>query len=254
MPASLPDVSMPPMALLAGGLATRLGAAAKRVPKSLVQVAGEPFVAHQLRLLAEQEIRDVVICCGHLGGMIEKFVGDGARFGCRVRYSFDGAGDDGELLGTGGAILNALPLLGSRFWVMYGDSYLTQAFAPALRAFEASDKTALMTVFRNEDQWDASNVMFGEGRIVRYVKQVRSGQTGEVRMRHIDYGLGIYSAEAFAGWGVARAFDLALVQGDLIARGAMAGFETRERFYEIGSVAGLRETDAFLRGRMAVCA
>src|SRR5690242_450591 len=103
---------MPPLALLAGGMATRLGAMTERVPKSLIEVAGEPFVAHQLRLVAAQGIRDVVICCGHLGGMLVDFVGDGSRFGCRVKYSFDGP----PLLGTGGAILKALPLLGPRFW------------------------------------------------------------------------------------------------------------------------------------------
>jgi NDP-sugar pyrophosphorylase family protein len=231
---------MPPLALLAGGLATRLGDIAKCVPKSLIKVAGEPFVAHQLRLLARQGIADVVICCGHRGEEIAEFVGDGARFGCRVRYSFDGK--DGGLLGTGGAILKALPRLGPRFWVMYGDSYLTAAFAPALRAFEASGKTALMTVFRNDGRWDTSNVEFADGRIVRYSKGARGPA-----MRHIDYGLGIYSADAFAGWDVLRSFDLALVQSELTAIGQMAGFEVTERFYEIGSVAGLVETNGFLR-------
>lgn len=235
MSALLPEV--PPLALLAGGLARRLGALTERVPKSLLQVAGEPFIAHQLRLIAAQGIRDVVICCGHLGGMITDFVGDGERFGCRVRYSFDGP----PLLGTGGAILKALPLLESRFWVMYGDSYLTVPFAPVLEEFESSGKAALMTVFRNDGQWDASNVEFAEGRIVRYEKGARSGE-----VRHIDYGLGIYSARAFAGLPVGEVFDLSEVQRDLIARGVMAGFEVKERFYEIGSPAGLAETDAFL--------
>ncbi len=234
------EEAMPALALLAGGLATRLGEKARRVPKSLVEVAGEPFVAHQLRLLAEQGIRDVVICCGYLGGMIEEFVGDGARFGCKVRYSYDGP----ELLGTGGAIAKALPLLGDRFWVMYGDSYLTTEFAQVLEAFEASEKKALMTVFRNEGRWDESNVEFTEGSITRYAKGTHSD-----RMRHIDYGLGIYTDAAFAGWEILRPFDLSLVQTELSARREIAGFEVRERFYEIGSVEGLRETDAVLRAQ-----
>jgi NDP-sugar pyrophosphorylase family protein len=244
MPAQLRDDNMPPLALLAGGMATRLGAVTERVPKSLVEVAGEPFVAHQLRLLAEQGVRDVAMCCGHQGAMIEEFVGDGARFGLRVRYSQDGP----VLLGTGGAIGKALPLLGERFWVMYGDSYLTTEFAPVLQAFQESGKKALMTVFRNEDRWDRSNVEFAEGRIVRYAKNAwTDADKTSGRMRHIDYGLGIYSAEAFAGW--EGAFDLSELQSELTARGEMAGFEVTERFYEIGSVSGLRETDAFLRER-----
>lgn len=228
---------MPPLAMLAGGLASRLGRLTDRVPKSLLEVAGEPFIAHQLRLIAAQGVRDVVICCGHLGGMIAEFVGDGERFGCSVRYSFDGP----ALLGTGGAILKALPLLGSRFWVMYGDSYLRVPFALVLGDFESSRKAALMTVFRNDGQWDASNVEFAEGKIGRYEK----GGNG-AGMRHIDYGLGIYSAMAFAGLPQNSVFDLSELQRSLIARDAMAGFEVKERFYEIGSAAGLAETDAFL--------
>lgn len=243
MCASLPDAAgrdaaMPPLALLAGGLATRLGAATKRLPKSLLEVAGRPFIAHQLELLAEQGTMDVVICCGHLGGMIADFVRDGAGFGCRVRYSFDGS----ALLGTGGAIRKALPSLGSRFWVMYGDTYLTAKFASVLQAFDSSNGLALMTVFKNDDRWDASNVEFADGRIRSYSKSRRSPG-----MRHIDYGLGIYLAEAFAGRPEGAAFDLSVVQNDLIARGAMAAFEVTERFYEIGSLRGLNETGAFLR-------
>lgn len=237
--------AMPPLALLAGGLATRLGSLTGRVPKSLLHVAGEHFLAHQLRMLAEQRITDVVLCCGHLGGMIEDFVGDGAQFGCRVRYSYDGP----TLLGTGGAIRKALPLLGKRFWVMYGDSYLTVDFKAVLTAFEEAGKSGLMTVFRNSDRWDASNVEFTDGRIARYAKRGRDSGPGV--MRHIDYGLGLYQADAFRRWPQDVAFDLGVVQTELVARGEMAGFEVRERFYEIGSPAGLRETDAFLRERTA---
>jgi len=236
-----PPDAQPSLALLAGGLAKRLGALTERVPKSMLHVAGEPFIAHQLRLLVGQGVRDIVICCGHLGGLITEFVGDGSRFGCRVRYSCDGP----PLLGTGGAILKALPLLGPRFWVMYGDSYLTAEFAPVLHAFEESGKRGLITVFRNENRWDKSNIVLAENRILRYEKSSLHPE-----MRHIDYGLGLYSAQAFAGLPQSSEFDLSEIQRDLIARGEMAGFEVSERFYEIGSPAGLAETDAFLRGRL----
>lgn len=236
---------MPPLAILAGGIATRLGPITERVPKSLLEVGGEPFIAHQLRLLADQGIMNIVLCCGHLGKMIADFVGNGSRFGCTVQYSVDGP----RPLGTGGAIRKALPLLGSIFWVIYGDSYLTVSFAPVLSAFRQSGKSALMTVFRNEDQWDKSNVYFSRGRIVRYAKQGPSPE-----MRHIDYGLGIYTAEAFATWPDGASFDLSELQSDLIARDEMAAFEVEDRFYEIGSLPGLAQTDAFLRKRAFACA
>ena len=227
----------PPLALLAGGLATRLGSLTARVPKSLLHVAGEPFIAHQLRFLAAQGVRIIIICCGHFGEQIEGFVSDGGQFGCRVRYSYDGP----KPLGTGGAIRKALPLLGPCFWVMYGDSYLTAPFAPVLHAFRTSDPPALMTVYANANRWDTSNVLFRDGKVLCYDK---SGL--DRGMHHIDYGLGLYSAAIFQQLPDSR-FDLANLQMRLVDQGLMAGHEVAERFYEIGSVSGLRETDSFLR-------
>ncbi len=232
---------VPPLALLAGGLATRLGALTEKVPKSLMMIAGEPFIAHQLRLLARQGVREIVICTGYLAEQIERFVGDGSRYDCRVRYSCDGP----TRLGTGGAIHQALPLLGPRFWVMYGDSYLTAPFSPVLRAFESSGRHALMTVVANRNRWDLSNIEFAEGTILRYDK--RSPRPG---MQYIDYGLGLYTANVFRDWLEDAAFDLSELQSRLVDEGAMAGYEVPERFYEIGSISGLAETDAFLTARM----
>lgn len=230
------------MALLAGGLATRLGSLTARLPKSLVFVAGEPFIAHQLRLLARQEVCDIVICCGHFGEQIESFVGDGSRFGCRVRYSYDGP----EPLGTGGAIFKALPLLGSRFWIMYGDSYLTTPFAPVLSTFEMSDLPALMTVFANDNRWDVSNVQLDAGRIIRYDKR-----TVHHDMHHIDYGLSLCGDELFREWSGNPIFDLSALQSQLAQRGLLAGYEVGECFFEIGSFSGLKRADAFLTRHFA---
>lgn len=227
----------PPLALLAGGLGTRLGSLAADMPKSLVTVAGEPFIAHQLRLLAGQGIRDIVICCGYRGDQIRSFVGDGSRFSCCVRYSCDGS----TRLGTGGAIRRALPLLGTRFWVMYGDSYLTASFAPMLQTFEDSGQPALMAVFANDDRWEVSNIEFAGGRVLHYDKR-----TLRPDMRHIDYGVGLYAAQTFSEWPEPGAFDLSDLQSSLAERGAMAGHEVTERFYEIGSISGVIETDNFL--------
>jgi NDP-sugar pyrophosphorylase family protein len=240
MSAHLCNDGLPPLVLLAGGLATRLGPVTASVPKSLLTVAGEPFIAHQLRLLVGRGVLEVVICCGHLGEQIEHFVRDGSRFGCRVRYSWDGP----KLLGTGGAIRKALPLLGPRFWVMYGDSYLLAPFAPMLEAFQRSSLPALMAVFANEDRWDTSNVEFAGEKIVRYDKRARGPG-----MQHVDYGLGLFSAEVFHSW-PDSAFDLSHLQSRLVEQGVMAGYEVSERFYEIGSVAGLEETDAFLTAQL----
>jgi NDP-sugar pyrophosphorylase family protein len=226
-----------PVAILAGGLATRLRPLTEKVPKVLLPVAGKPFLAHQLELLKNQGIRRVVICLGYLGELWEKEFGNGRRFELQLDYSFDGP----KLLGTGGAIRQAIPKLGERFFVLYGDSYLTVPFAPIAQAFEKSGKSGLMTVFRNEGLYDTSNVVFRGGEIVVYDKKVRLPE-----MRHIDYGLSVFRASVFEKRRAGQAFDLAEVMGKLVAARDLAGFEVAERFYEIGSPAGLAELERLL--------
>jgi MurNAc alpha-1-phosphate uridylyltransferase len=230
-----------PIAILSGGLATRLHPLTERIPKALVAVAGRPFVTWQLEYLRKQGASRVVLCVGYLGEQIEAEVGDGSAYGLEVRYSWDGP----KLLGTGGALRRALPLLGDRFFVFYGDSYLPVDFRAVERSFLESGRPALMTVLQNHDRWDKSNVLFQQGRIEEYNKQ-----SPRPEMRHIDYGLGILSASLIADRPPDSVFDLAEVYHGLSLRGELAGFEVFERFYEIGSPTGLQETDEFLtRGK-----
>ena len=158
---------MLPVAILAGGLATRLRPITETVPKALVEVAGRPFVAWQLRYLHSQGVSRVVLCVGYRGEQIEAVVGDGSRYGLRVEYMFDGP----RLLGTGGALRRALPLVGHAFFVLYGDSFLPVNFSDVEKAFFSQGKPALMTVQRNADQWDKSNVLFVDNVIVEYNKR-----------------------------------------------------------------------------------
>ncbi|WP_231962348.1 sugar phosphate nucleotidyltransferase [Opitutus sp. GAS368] len=208
----------------------------------LVEVAGEPFFSHQLRLLKKSGLTHVVLCVGHLGEMIADRYGDGAKWGVQIDYSFDGP----NLLGTGGALIRALPKLGDAFYVLYGDSYLPIDYRDVGRAFLVSGKLGLMTVFENREAYDASNVWFEDGRIRLYSKKEKP-----LQMRHIDYGLGLFRAAAFAGCPRNTVVDLTAVQADLCARGELAGYEVKERFYEIGSPAGLNELDQLLRKRSA---
>jgi NDP-sugar pyrophosphorylase family protein len=228
---------LPPIAVLAGGQATRLWPLTATIPKSMIEVAGEPFISHQLRLLVRQGIKKIVLCCGIMGEQIEDFVGAGAAYGCRIRYSWDGE----KPLGTGGALRRALPMLGDRFLVTYGDSYLTTQFRPVYEGFVRAGRPALMTVFRNEGRWDTSNIEFSDGEIRCYDKVNRTP-----RMHYIDYGLSVLESGAIAGWRADDVFDLADVFRDLLQKRALAGYEVRERFFEIGSPSGLAEANAFL--------
>lgn len=230
--------AMPPIAILAGGLATRLQPLTSKVPKAMLEVAGEPFIAHQLRLLRREGIIRVVLCVGYLAEQIEAYVGNGNQFGLHVDYKLDGP----QLRGTGGALRAAIDLLGTDFLIMYGDSWLDTSYAAVVDAFHDSHLPALMTVFRNESQWDRSNVWFEEGRIRVYNKREKLPQ-----MHHIDWGLGMIRAEVLSDRPADEPFDLADVYSELASVGKLAGYEVTTRFYEIGSAVGLRETDALLR-------
>jgi N-acetyl-alpha-D-muramate 1-phosphate uridylyltransferase len=230
-------VAMPPIAVLAGGLGTRLHPITETIPKSLVEVAGQPFVSHQLELFARRGIRDVVFCIGFLGEQLEDFVGDGARFGVSVRYSRDGD----RLLGTGGAVRHALPMLGEEFLVTYGDSYLDIPYTEMVQAFRAAGAAALMTVYRNDNRWDTSNVEYVDGRVIAYDKTSRTS-----RMRHIDYGLLAMTPAAFSGWENRDTFDLSALLGPLAASDKLAGYETTTRFFETGSHSGIADLTAHL--------
>lgn len=229
-----------PVALLAGGLATRLRPITEKIPKLLVEVAGEPFFSHQLRLLRAAGLDRLVLCVGHLGEQIVERYGDGSAWGVKIDYAFDGP----KLLGTGGALIAALPKLGDTFYVLYGDSYLPIDYRAVGTHFLRSGRLGLMTVYENRGRYDTSNVEFAGGEIVRYDKKVRTPA-----MHHIDYGLGVFRAAAFDGFPRDAVVDLAAVQQALVARGQLAGCEIAGRFYEIGSPEGLAELDALLRPR-----
>lgn len=226
------------LTLLAGGLATRLRAVTEdATPKALVEVAGRPFIDHQLELFRRRGIRRAVLCLGHLGHQIEAHIGDGHAFGIDVSYSHDTPG----LLGTGGALRRALPMLGEIFWVVYGDSYVDVDFSAILDAFLATDKLGLMTVLKNDDRWDKSNAEFRDCRLVRYDKRHRTPA-----MHHVDYGVALLRRAALERIPPARQYDLADLYSMLVGEGKIMGYEVANRFYEIGTPAALRETREFL--------
>jgi MurNAc alpha-1-phosphate uridylyltransferase len=229
--------------ILAGGLGTRIATVAPDLPKALIPIAGQPFAHHQLTLLARAGVRQVVYCIGHRGDAIRRFVGTGEAWGLEVTYV-----DEGDnLLGTGGALRLAFDegVLAPAFLVLYGDSYLPIDYAAVWSAFEESAKTALLTVFRNEQRWDRSNVLFENDQIVLYDKSRRDPRSA--RMVHIDYGLGVLQRDTIERYvPPGRIVDLADVYHRLSVAGELAGMEVAERFYEIGSPEGLADLQDYL--------
>ena len=226
-----------PVAILAGGLASRLHPLTHELPKALLPIAGQPFIFHQLEWLKREGIRRAVLCVGHLGDQIRAAVEDGRGWGLTIEYSFDGP----DLLGTGGALRQALEILGDEFFVVHGDSYAACSLCDIESAYRAAGQPALMTVLRNDNRWDKSNVLFRHGRLIEYDK--RSDRSD---MTHIDFGVSILSREAFQPHMTSRVFDLAELYRSLSLSGRLSAFQVSNRFYEIGSFGGIRDTEEFL--------
>jgi NDP-sugar pyrophosphorylase family protein len=227
---------LPTVCILAGGRGERLGPRVTDLPKPLLEVGGQPFLFHQLRLLARHGARRVVLCVGYLGERILERVGS-RRFGLRIEYSFDAP----ELDGTLGAIRRARDLLGDRFLVLYGDTYLRLDYRAAADEWRRSGCRGLMVVLRNEGRWDQSNTVYADGRIIAYEKAKPASA-----MKWIDYGLGGLEGGALE-LVPASERDLSSLYKRLAELGDLCGYEAHERFYEIGRPESFAETDAFLR-------
>lgn len=227
-------MALRPVCILAGGYGSRLGDAVSATPKPLLEVAGEPFLFHQLRLLSEHGARHVVLCVGYLGERIEKVVGP-HRSGLHIQYSYDSP----RLDGTAGAVRAARDMLGDVFHVLYGDTYLRVDYGAVERAFDQSRLPALMTVLHNRGRWGVSNARFDGDLVLEYNKSQPS-----TAMEWIDYGLSVMRQEALDT--APEAADLASVFSALAERRQLAGYEAAERFYEIGTPGALNETSDFL--------
>jgi MurNAc alpha-1-phosphate uridylyltransferase len=229
--------------ILAGGLGTRLYPITHEIPKALVPIRGKPFAAYQLAWLARQGVKDIVYCIGHKGAQIVDVVGDGSAWGLRVRYVSEG--DD--LKGTAGALRLALDTthLNDAFFVLYGDSFLPIAYPPVITRYAEAGRPALMTVLRNDNRWDRSNVVYTPPIVSLYDK--KCDDSTRLKMTHIDYGLQVLSRKLLADRIPAdTVVDLADVLHRLSREGELAGYEVTERFYEVGSLAGIEDFSRYV--------
>lgn len=217
--------------ILAGGKAKRLGSLTKKTPKSMILINEKPFLEYQIRLLKRNGIKNIVLCVGHLSEAIRKYFGTGRRFGVSIKYSKDGK----KLLGTGGALKRAEKLLNDEFFVMYGDSYLPINFRLVFKKFKKSKKLGLMTVYKNRNKYDKSNVALSGGDVKKYDKN-RSRN-----MEYIDYGLSVLSREALADVKKGKAVSLETILKKLVKEKELAAHKVTKRFYEVGSFSGLED-------------
>jgi len=225
------------VAILAGGLATRLKPLTQNRPKSMVKILGKPFLEYQLELLKTQGIRDIILCVGYLEEPIKDYFGDGSRFGVSIKYSHED-----RLLGTAGALNKAEALLNDTFFTMYGDSYLFLDFTAAMSYFKSQNKLALMTVFKNYDRYDRSNTVV-EGNLVKKISKKEKAKD----MVYIEYGANIFSKEVLEMIPQDQSYSLDDLFPCLIEMGELLAFEVKERFYETGSPEGLMEFQQYIK-------
>jgi MurNAc alpha-1-phosphate uridylyltransferase len=226
-----------PIVILAGGLATRLGDLSFHTPKSLIPICGRPFIEWQIENIKNSGVSDFLICIGHLGEQISDHLGNGGKFGVNIEYSSDGPSP----LGTGGAIFAALNRLPHHFMITYGDSYLPTNFDRVENHYFQSNTKALMTVYGNTEQREKSNCHYKDGVIKKYSKKFFSQE-----MNHMDYGLSVVNKSVFDSIKSQIKFDLSDTFEDLSDNAALSGYEVMDRYYEIGSVGGIRDLENYL--------
>jgi NDP-sugar pyrophosphorylase family protein len=219
------------IAILAGGLGTRLGSLTKDTPKSMVRIRGKPFLEYQLELLKRNNLEEIVLCVGHLEDEIESYFGTGSRFGVTIEYS-----EEEKPLGTAGALRNAENLLGDDFLVLNGDTYLAINYGEVIDKYELSNKSGLMVVYKNRNKYDKSNVIVNNSLVVEYNRSIQSPD-----MVYIDCGLSVLDKKALVFIPSGEFFQLDSVYSELIRRQELAVFEIKTRFYEIGSKSGLKD-------------
>ena len=225
------------VAILAGGLAIRLGDLTKNQPKSLVQIRGKPFLEYQLEFLKRGGIQDIVLCIGHMGEQIERYFGNGRKYGVNIEYSHED-----RPLGTAGALTKAEALLADPFFTLYGDSYLFLDFRAVMSYFQSQHKLGLMTVYRNCDRYDRSNTVVEGNLVTKFSKKEKSKD-----MVYIDYGASLLRKEALHMIPDNQFYSLDDLFTRLVAMKELLAFEVKERFYEIGSVRGLREFERYAK-------
>jgi NDP-sugar pyrophosphorylase family protein len=225
-----------PVVILAGGMGTRLGRLTKKIPKALVRINGKPFIHYQLTLLSKQGIKEVILCIGYLGSKIKNFVGSGKKFNLNVKYSYEK-----KLLGTGGAVKQAFPLIKKNFFITYGDTYLPINLINIQNKYERLKSKALITIYKNHNKLDKSNIFFN-GKNIMYNKKIHLK-----KMKYIEYGLSIFNKEIFKYFSKKK-FDLSDVIYLLSKRKLLNYCIVKKRFYEIGSISGLKDSKKYLKG------
>ena len=204
--------------ILAGGLGTKLRPLTHITAKLMLRVYGKPFLEYHVEALKKHGIEDIVILVGHLGSQIKSHFANGHPF---LRYSED------DMLGSGGAVKNALDLLDGEFLVLNGDTYLPIDYNSLIDKFRGSGKDALMTVYDNNENIRPNNVCIKNGEITEY-----NNAEPKPYFTHLDAGVSIFKKSVFLAG--PQKFSLEKdVYPQLISARRLGNAVTHQRFFDI---------------------
>jgi NDP-sugar pyrophosphorylase family protein len=223
------------IAIIAGGLGTRLGPITKNTPKSMIMISGKPFIEHQMQLLKKAGIDNIVLCLGHQSELIQDYCGDGSKFGLNIKYSCES-----NPLDTAGALKLASHLLEDYFFTLYGDSYILVDFYEMLTRLLSKNKLALMSVYKNSNQFDRSNTIIENDVVTYYNKEKSEG------CNYIDYGVNLFNKDVLRFVPENTSYSLGTLFAKLIEQKELLAYQVEKRFYEIGSFYGLKEFSKYI--------
>lgn len=230
------------LVILCGGLATRLGLLAKKIPKSMILVDGKPFLEYQIEYAKQFGINDIVLCVGHISNYIENYFDDGHAFGVSIRYSYDGD----KLLGPIGALKRASSYLDDVFFSLYGDSFVFVDYKNMYDVFFKKNKIGMMSVFQNFDKTDSSNLVVCDGRVVKYNNEKTKDMT------FIDYGVSIFRKKALDFIPKNIFFSTKDFYSKLVDLNELLAYEMKKRFYHIGNPSALKEFRSFVKNNKSL--
>ena len=226
--------------IICGGLATRLKKLSKNTPKSMIKIKGKPFLEYQLEDLKRQNVKDILLCVGHLSEHIQDYFKDGEKFGLNLTYSHDGD----KALGAIGSIKNAEEKLEDVFFTLYGDSYVFLNYKELYNHFNRQNQNAMMTVFQNNNKYDKSNIILNrENMILQY-----SGEK-KPEMIYIDYGVSIFRKKVFDQIPKDTFYSTKDLYTNLVNQKQLQGYKVKKRFYHIGTPEALNEFSKFINSK-----
>ncbi len=224
------------IAILCGGLATRLAPLSTHTPKSMIKIHGKPFLEYQINTLKKNKITNIVLCVGHLADQIIDYFGNGKKFNVHITYSHDGK----TPLGPAGALKKAADKLENIFFTLYGDSYVFLNFQKIYNHFSTTKNLAMMTVFQNHDKYDTSNIVVKNNKVIKYNKNKTPDMT------YIDYGVSIFRKQTLHLIPHNTFFTTKDLYTKLVEKNELQAYPVTKRFYHIGTPEALQDFNRFI--------